>query len=131
MISKILLDNIIIILIVTFFVISLYIIDGILNPECARRALVQCTEIIIESTIDPFALIRKLYSKEVISDSVYKRVKDKQTRDSTEDRLEMILDHLKDHVKHDTSTFITFVNTLKDLSFNDLANEIIVKYEGI
>ena len=110
---------------------SLYIIDGILNPEFARRALVQCTDIIIESTIDPFALIRKFYSKEVISEGVYKRVRDKTTRDSNEERLEMILDYLKDYVKHDASIFITFVYILRDMGLNDLADVIIVKYEGI
>ena len=131
MISKILLDNTIIILIVTFYVMSLYIIDGILNSEFARRALVQCTDDIIESTIDAFVLIRKLYSKEVISENVYKIARDKKTRDSNEERLDMILDNLKDHVKHDASIFTSFVYILRGMGHNDLADVIIEKYKGM
>ena len=42
-------------------------------------ALVQCTDIIVESTIDPITLARKVYSKQVISENFYKRVGDTAT----------------------------------------------------
>ena len=61
----------------------------------AKRSLIQCTDIIIESNIDLFALAQRLYSKKVISDGLYKRVRDKKTGDSNEDRLELVLDDLK------------------------------------
>ena len=65
----------------------------------ARKALVQCTDIIVESTIDPIVLARKLYSEEVISENVYKRVRDMACRDTNEQRLEIILDDIKDRVR--------------------------------
>ena len=114
-------------------VLSLHSIDGILNSEIGRRALVQCTDIIVESNIDPIALARKLYAKEVISENIYKKVKDRLTRETSSDRLDMILDELKDHVKHNASTFTTFLNVLKDdsLKKRELADIIMSKYKGI
>ena len=44
--------------------------------DVAGAALVQCTDIIVESAIDPITLARKLYSKQVISETIYKRVRD-------------------------------------------------------
>ena len=103
----------------------LYTIDSTLNSKNARRALVQCTDIIIESTIDAIVLARKLYSEEIISEIVYKKVKDKTTN---EERLEIILDEIKNLVKHDVNIFTKFVNILKEgLHRKDLAGEIIAK----
>ena len=107
------------------------LISTSLNSEIARRALIQCTDAIVESSIDPFILVRKLHSKEVISESTYKRVRDRECRDTKEERLENILDDLKDRVKHDSSVFRTFLDTLNDLSRKDLADIIITKYKGI
>ena len=91
----------------------------------AVRALVQCTDIIVESTIDPIVLARKLYSKEVISEDVYKRVKDKSSRDTNEERLETILDDIRDRVKYDAGILTKFVDILREkLNRNDLADEI-------
>ena len=114
-------------------VLSLHSIDGTLNPEIGRRALVQCTDIIVDSNIDPIALARKLYAKEVISENIYKKVKDRLTRETSSDRLDMILDELKDHVKHNASTFTTFLDVLKDdsLKKRELADIIMSKYKGI
>ena len=57
----------------------------------AERALVRCTDIIVESTIDPFILARKLYSKEIISEDVYKRVQDKPVEIQTRTVLKLFL----------------------------------------
>ena len=112
---------------------SLHSIDDTLNCETCRRTLVQCTDIIIESNIDPIGLARKLYSKEIISEAVYKIVKDKKTGDASTDRLDYILDDLKDRVKHNTSTFMIFVDILRDDSIKrqDLADKIMSKYKGM
>ena len=109
---------------------SLCSIDGTLNSEICRRALVQCTDVIVESNVDPIALARKLLSKEVISENVYKNVKDKET---TSDRLDRILDDLKDRVKHNVSIFTTFLDILRDdsLKRHDLADKIMSKYKGM
>ena len=112
---------------------SLCSIDGTLNCEISRRALVQCTDVIVESNVDPIALARKLLSKEVISEDIYKKVKDKETRETTSDRLDRILDDLKDRVKHNASTFTTFLDILRDdsLKRHDLADKIMSKYKGM
>ena len=108
----------------------LFTLDG--NINC-KRAIVQCTDIIVESNIDPIALARKLYSKEIISEHVYKIVKDKKTGDTSTDRLDYILDDLKDHIKHNSSAFMIFLDILKDDSLNQqyLADKIISKYKGM
>ena len=95
-----------------------------LSPVVARRALVRCTDLLVESSMDPFTLARKLYSKEVISEDVYKRVRDRETRDP----MERIFDHLKDRIDHDVSIFTEFLSVLRDLSRNDLADIIMAEY---
>ena len=62
-----------------------------LDPVVAKRTLVQCSDIITESTIDPFTLARTLYSKEVFPEDTYKTVRDMSTRDSNEGQLQQIL----------------------------------------
>ena len=110
-----------------------FTLEGTLNPEICRRTLVQCTDTIVESNIDPIVLARKLYSKEIISEDVYKIVKDKKTQDTSADRLDYILDDLKDHVKHNASTFMIFLDILRDdhLNQQDLADKIMSKYKGM
>ena len=112
---------------------SLCSIDGTLNCEICRRALVQCTDVIVESNVDPFALARKLYSKEVISENIYKKVKDNEARETISNRLDRILDDVKDRVKHNATTFTTFLDILKDdsLKRHDLADKIMSKYKGM
>ena len=102
-----------------------------LDSGVAKRALVQCTDIITESNIDASALARRLYSKEVISEGLYKRVRDKKTGDSNEDRLELVLDDLKSRVTHNASIFISFLNILNDLTQQDLSVLIVRKYKGM
>ena len=103
----------------------------ILNSDVALRVLAQCTDTIVESSIDPKALARKLYSKELISESVYKKVRDRETRDSREERIEEVLDDLRDRIKHDPNVLIKLLSTLKELGRNDLAVIIDTKYQGI
>ena len=94
----------------------------------AKKVLVQSTDIIVESGIDPAVLARKLYSKEVMSDNVYDRVRDKVSKDTNEDRLEAILSDLRSRVNNDASILMTFVNILKvDLKRQDLADKIMSK----
>ena len=110
----------------------IYTLDT-LNSDAARRALVKCTSTIVESSIDPIVLARKLISEEVISENVYKTVRDKRTGDTSADRLDYILDDLKDHVKQNSSVFMIFLDTLRDDSLNqhDLADKIMLKYKGM
>ena len=110
-----------------------FTLDDTLNCEICRRTLVQCTDTIVESNIDPIILARKLYSKEIISEDVYTIVKDKKTGDTSTERLDYILDDLKDHIKHNASVFMIFLDILRDDSLNrhDLADKIMSKYKGI
>ena len=75
--------------------------------------------------------MRKLYSKEVISKDVYKKIRDKESRDTCGERLEKILDDIEDRIKHDANVFVTFLDVLIDLSQKDLADIIKTKYKGI
>ena len=95
----------------------------------ARTALVQCTDIIVESTIDPNTLARKLYSEQVISENVYRKVRDTASRDTNEQRLETILDEIKDLVKNDAGILTKFLDILRGekLKRNDLADKIMSK----
>ena len=61
----------------------LFTLEGTINCEICRRILVQCTDTIVESNMDPTALERRLYSIGVISEDVNKFVKDKKTGDTT------------------------------------------------
>ena len=109
----------------------IYTLDGTLTSEIARQALIQCTDVIIESSIGPFALARKLYSEEVITENIYKRLSDRTTRDTAVDLLDIILNEIKVHVKYDASIFTKFVDILRDLNRQDLADYIMSKYKGI
>ena len=97
----------------------------------ARRAIVRCTNVIVKSSIDPSALARGLYSEEVISEGTYRTVRDKKTGDSSEDRLELILDDFKDRVSQDGNILTYFLNILKELAHQHLADAIIQKYKGM
>ena len=106
----------------------IYIGSGCTDCDKVVKALVQCTDIIVESTINPIALARKLYSEEVISENVYKRVKDEACRDTDEKRRDIILDELKDRVKHDAGSLTKFVDILREkLNRDDIADEIMSK----
>ena len=99
-----------------------------IDCNAAWKALVQCTDIIVESTIDPIDLARKLSSGLVISEDVYKRVKDKACRDTDKERRDIILDQIKDLVKHDVGILTKFVDILRvKFNRNDLADEIMSK----
>ena len=102
-----------------------------MNSEIARRALIECTDVIIESRINSFVLARKLYANEIIPENFYKGVRDRAYRDSNEERLELILDEIKDHVKYNAGILTEFVHILRDLNRQDLADHILSKYEGI
>ena len=80
----------------------------------ARKALVQCTDIIVQSTIEQIVLARKLYSELVISESVYKWVRDPACRDTNEQHLKTTLDEITDCVKHDASILTKFMNILRE-----------------
>ena len=75
--------------------------------------------------------MRKLYSKEVISKDVCKRVRDKESRDTSEERLERIVDDIEDRIKHDAIVLMIFLDVLNNLSRKDLADIIMAKYKGI
>ena len=101
-----------------------------LKSDAAKKALVKCADLIVESTIDPNALARKLNAKDVISEIQYKRIKDNRTRDSEEERRETILDFVKDRIKHNADIFTTFLEILKGLDRDDLADKIMAKYKS-
>ena len=102
-----------------------------LNSDAAKRALVQCADLIVESTIDSNALARKLHTKGVISENDYKKVRDDKTRDSEGERRETILEYVKDRIKLNADIFATFLQVLKDLERVDIADQIMAKYKSM
>ena len=102
------------------------------NIVAARRALVQCAPIITGSTIDPLDLSRCALSKEIISEDVDKKVKDRHSGDSTKERMDYIIDELKDRISYDKdgSIFPTFLNILGEMGRNDLVDKVEEKYKG-
>ena len=104
--------------------------SGSTSTECnvARTALIQCTDNIVRSRIDPFALARILFSKEIISEMVYQRLRDRTSGHTNEERLETILDDLRSRIKYDANILMSLVNILRDdFNRNDLADEIMSK----
>ena len=98
----------------------------------AKKVLVWSTNIIVESGIDPAVLARKLYAKEIMSDNVYDRVRDKASRDSNEECLEVILSDLSSRVKNDASIVMIFMDTLRvDLNQQDLADKVIQNWKKV
>ena len=79
----------------------------------AKKVLIRSTDVIVESGIDPAVLARKLYAKEIISDNVYDRARDKASRDTNEECLEVILSDVRSRVKNDASILMIFVDILK------------------
>ena len=64
----------------------------------------------------------------MITENVYKIIKDKACRDTNMERLDTILDEIKDRVKHDTGILTKFVDILRrEFYRNDLADEIMSK----
>ena len=87
---------------------------------------------IVESTINPIDLARKLYSEMIIPEDFYRKIKDKETRDTSKDRLDAILDEIKDRVEHDPGIFNKFINVLREgLYRRDLADKIITKVYNV
>ena len=102
-----------------------------LNSDAAKKALVQCADLIVESTIDSNALARRLNKRGVISDNEQKKVKDNKTRDSEEERRDTILDYVKDRIKLNADILTTFLEVLKELDRDDIADEIMAKYKSM
>ena len=113
------------------FIFCIYTLDGSLSSEISRRAFIQCTDVIVESGIDPLFLARRLYSEEIIPEDLYKRVRDTTSRDTNEERIEKICDYITDRVSHYAGIFTKFVNILRYLNRQDLADFILSKYKGI
>ena len=111
----------------------LYTLDGTPDSDVARQALLKCTSAFVESSIEPFALARRLFEEEIIYEDVYKLVRDKKTGAKDEERLDLIFENVKDHVKLNGSAFMNFLDILRDgrLNRQDLANKIMAKYKGI
>ena len=102
------------------------------NCKANKTALVQCTDDIVRSSIDPFALARILFSKEIISEDCYKRVRDRTCGNTNEERLETILDDLRSRTEYDPNILMILVSILKDdLSRKDLADKIMSKVDEV
>lgn len=99
---------------------------SLIDCKAASTALVKCTCSIVESKIDPIDLARELFSKQIISENVYDRVRDEACRDTNKTRLEIILDDLRSRVKYKADILTIFVKILREkFKKDDLADEIL------
>ena len=81
------------------------------NCKATKTALVQCTDHIVRSSIDPFWI---LFSIEIISENCYMRVKDRTCGHTNEERLETILDDLRSCNEYDPNVLMIYVSILRD-----------------
>ena len=103
-----------------------------MNCKATKIALVQSTDHIVRSCIDPFALARILFSKQIISEDCYKRVRDRTYLITNDERLETILDDLRSCTEHDPNVLMILVSILRDdFSRKDLADEIMSKLSEV
>ena len=113
--------------------VHLYCVDcgSVLNSDAAKKALAQCADLFVESTIDPNTLARKLNARDVIFENDYKKVRDTRTRDSEEERRETILNYVEDRIKLNADIFTIFLDVLKDLGRADIADKFMAKYKSM
>ena len=96
-----------------------------IDCKAATTALVKCTSSIVESKINAIDLARELFSKQIIFESVFDRVRDEACKDTNKHRLDIILDEIRSRVKYKADILTIFVNILREkFKRDDLADEI-------
>ena len=102
-----------------------------LKPALTYRALVKCTVIIKDSNLSPTEFGDALFAEELISDTVHKDAKDTHTNCTRRERIEDMMEHVREACKSRGQVFATFIGILHEQGERDLADTIIKKYRGI
>ena len=95
--------------------------------------LTQFFDSIVDSSIDPLQLARKLNANGLITDSFYANITDSLTGKSSSDRLSELIKYLRDITKTDKSIFKSFLSVLEEMGgiyCIGLAKKLSAVYEG-
>ena len=103
--------------------------------HAAQRSLRKNFDLLVESSIDPFALARKLDTAELLPEHVCLTVMDVNTGMTSQRRMEILLNSLRAAVKSDGRVFDKFLDIIKEVGGrvigNNHAASLIEDYEGI
>ena len=104
-----------------------------IDINAARTALRKNFDKIVESTIDPFELARKLFAAQILPDNVYLKVMDDNINLSTQRRMHLVLTSIRGAVTLNGRVFKKLLDILKEGGsvIGDSLTELLVKdYEG-
>ena len=105
------------------------------DTNAARTALRINFSQIIESSIDPFGLARKLFTAKLLPEDICFKAMDENTGMTSERRMSLILTSLHKAVKINVTVFDTFLVILREVGGEfvgeSLAGSLIKDYEGI
>ena len=101
-------------------------------PEVAYRVMSECTSGIRRCGIDLHFLAEKLLEKKIINNRQKKKATDEHSGRTTDQRLDQLLDIIKDSVQQEGKVFEYVLEILKDedtILANKLYDDMINKYE--
>ena len=101
-------------------------------PEVAYRVMSECTSGIRRCGIDLHFLAEKLLEKKIINNRQKKKATDEHSGRTTDQRMDQLLDIIKDSVQQEGKVFEYILEILKDedtILANKLYDDMINKYE--
>ena len=81
--------------------------------------------------MEPPDIARKLFSKGVLNEQMFKDITDQYTHETKTERLHRMMNDVKSAVKHEESAFVTFVQVMEELNtieVNKLVRELKHEY---
>ena len=103
------------------------------DTEIAYQVLRVNNTLILEADLDLHSLGSKLFSREIISDNEWKKLKDDRTGKTSVERMGSLLDIVRATVRNNGTVFAQFIKILSEGSQRekDLAEKLIKSYQGI
>lgn len=88
---------------------------------------------LVQSGIDPIVLAAKLDSSNAINETDYRLVIDRNTAASSQERLQILVDSVKENVKYNSTVFGSFVKHLNESGIpgRSIAQNLMASYQGI
>ena len=93
--------------------IRLVISIGLFNPDAAYKAITACTGI-LKKGLNLDSLVEKLFEKRIISIDEKREVLDKYSGLSTDQRMDKVLNLLKQSIEGDGNDFGLFLEIIKE-----------------
>ena len=103
------------------------------DSNVAYQAVRRNSSKIVQSGIDPIVLAAKLDSSNAINETDYRLVIDRNTTASSQERLQILVDSVKENVRYNSAVFGSFVKHLNESGIpgHSIAQELIASYQGI